>query len=322
MTWFVNGAEHRADDPARERAQAFTAARGGPPPPSRPWWVLPLTALAAVGAVALVLWMLAAPPKGAADMLKLAPLALAVGGLVGLVGDKWLPQWSHNIDDLDAARVGLGPIWRGDNAHLFQLHALRGRALVFALVYLGLGALALWGFVSGPRGMVPQVVVNLLLLFALVLGAPALLFAFLAPETVPGNRWSLDLRDGRFHYQAASYWWPLVAGKASWSAGLDDVARVEAGARAEWQPTRPGFIGKRPTPRDEWQTFLFLSDGSRRVVATVHEGREEMLQLAHSIRSYVLAAREAVGADRADRQAFDRGCDGRRLPPSGEGFNL
>lgn len=103
---------------------------------------------------------------------------------------------------------------------------------------------------------------------------------------------------------------PGGVGGSHWSVSLDDIARVESGRTAEWIPHRAmahgplwasgrdgdgvlfggGFVAVPPT---EYQTFLFLSDGSRRVISTLHNGREETAKLAASVRAWVEAQRAA-----------------------------
>lgn len=72
-----------------------------------------------------------------------------------------------------------------------------------------------------------------------------------------------------------------------WRAKLADVARVETSATADWEPARLGLLGDTIVPRDEVQAFLFMHNGSRRVIARVHAGREDMAKLTHSIRSWL-----------------------------------
>lgn len=72
-----------------------------------------------------------------------------------------------------------------------------------------------------------------------------------------------------------------------WNARLADVARVETSATAEWEPARPGMLGDTEVSRDEVQAFLFMNNGSRRVIASVHAGREDMAKLTHSIRTWI-----------------------------------
>lgn len=88
-----------------------------------------------------------------------------------------------------------------------------------------------------------------------------------------------------------------------WSVKLADIARVEVAATAEWEPGRRYWRGdtfdtnykdsvRRVSPA-EVQAFLFMADGSRRVICTVNAGRESAATLAHSIRSWLDAQRSA-----------------------------
>lgn len=77
---------------------------------------------------------------------------------------------------------------------------------------------------------------------------------------------------------------------------LASVARVESGLTRDWAPARryrTHIVGSllRRVPDHEYQTFLVLADGSRRVVRTVNADREGTAMLAHSIRAWLEACR-------------------------------
>jgi hypothetical protein len=82
-----------------------------------------------------------------------------------------------------------------------------------------------------------------------------------------------------------------------WTIALDSVSRVESGLTIEWQPAREYEGGSdspfkhQPIPRYEYQTFLFLNDGSRRVILTANADREGCGTLAASIREWLEEAR-------------------------------
>jgi len=215
-------------------------------------------------------------------------------------GRKW------NMDDMKH----LGPEWSGRDRRLNPLYAARPRAFRGGGWLVLVPLMVMWGFVSGPRGMIPNGAVELMLIVAFVPGVAVLAYSFLMPRWLEGVHWRLSLESDRLHYRAESYWAPFGSSPAGWAVPLASIARVETGATADWEPVRRAVLRKKPVPREEVQTFLFMDDGSRRVIASVHGGRESMSTLAHSIRSWLQAMRERM--DRAARD--DVGT------VSGEGF--
>lgn len=192
----------------------------------------------------------------------------------------------------DLEPLGLGPSWYGEIQRLNPLYAGKRRALAMGVGYVGLALLVVWLAASGPRGMVPGVAVSLLVAIGVFLGLPALAWGLGMPRYLPGRRWSLHLSRGGFIYELPAFLHPLVKRVDGWSVALDAVARVETAATAEWEPTRRGWFGDKPTPREEFQTFLFMADGSRRVVAVEQDGRESMARLAASIRAALAQVRD------------------------------
>ncbi|HEV2817038.1 MAG TPA: hypothetical protein VGW40_07440 [Allosphingosinicella sp.] len=216
-------------------------------------------------------------------------------------GRKW------NMDDMKH----LGPEWSGGDRRLNPLHATRPRAFFVGGWLVLVPLLVLLGFVFGPRGMIPKGAVELMLIVAFFPGVAVLAYGFLMPRFLEGLRWRLSLESNGLHYQAQSYWAPFVSSPEGWAVPLASIARVETGATADWEPVRRAVLREKPVPREEVQTFLFMDDGSRRVIATVHGGRESMSTLAHSIRSWLQAMRERM--DRTARDDF--------VTVSGEGFS-
>lgn len=182
----------------------------------------------------------------------------------------------------------LGPEWWGADRRLNPLHATRPRAFLMGGWLVGIFLLTLLAWRSG---LISTSSVELLAIFALLPGVAALIYGFEMPRFLASHSWRLMLDDEGLHYQPVSYWEPFVRIEG-WSVPLHEVARVETGATADWAPMRSFLLRDKPTPREEVQTFLFLADGSRRVIATVHGGRESMSTLAHSIRSSLQAMRE------------------------------
>jgi hypothetical protein len=125
--------------------------------------------------------------------------------------------------------------------------------------------------------------------------------------------WTLrgDEAAGRLSYQAADFSPALdpEGDGESWEIPVDSVARVEVGRTAEWQARRaypygPVYSqgrdesgvffsdGTLAVPQEEYQTYLFLNNGVRVVVATMHNGREDAMRLAASVRAWIDAQRQ------------------------------
>ena len=110
----------------------------------------------------------------------------------------------------------------------------------------------------------------------------------------------------------------------SWAVSVDQIASVEAGRTVEWQRARSyaehykrgGFMDghfstkPRAIPENEWQTFLVLTDQTRRVIHVANADREGCGALAASIRSHVEAARSSAPALPSS------------VVPAGDGFEL
>lgn len=101
-----------------------------------------------------------------------------------------------------------------------------------------------------------------------------------------------------------------------WNISVEHVASVEAAQTANFIPARTvGAIHLETSP-NEWQTFLVMSDQSRRVILTANADRESCVTLAASIRAYVEAQRMATKpADAAAPVSTS-------AAPLGEGFDL
>lgn len=152
-----------------------------------------------------------------------------------------------------------------------------------------------------------------LLLGLTLLGAGVAVIIFAATKAKPGTgifrSWKLTATASELFYDAGPFSAPLdpyqVARKGShWSVLLNAVARVEAGRTVEWDSVRR-YEGKPMDSREgfakipdvEYQVFLFMADGSRRVIYTVNGDREDAGTLAHSIRSWIEAQRDDVRLD-------------------------
>jgi hypothetical protein len=82
----------------------------------------------------------------------------------------------------------------------------------------------------------------------------------------------------------------------SWSAPLADIARVEAGATQQWISSRRLGNVFHPVSEAESQVFLFMNDGSRRVICSINGNREVAATLAQSVRSWLEAMKARPAA--------------------------
>ncbi|HYH70389.1 MAG TPA: hypothetical protein VEX16_03700 [Methyloceanibacter sp.] len=118
--------------------------------------------------------------------------------------------------------------------------------------------------------------------------------------------WRLEATPGNLCYNAEDFTPYLDPRGVSrqghfWLVTLDQIARVESGPTVEWQRMReyegrPSFMDQfQPIPPAEYQTFLFLNDGSRRVILTANADRESCGTLAMSIRAWLVEQRNRTG---------------------------
>jgi hypothetical protein len=125
--------------------------------------------------------------------------------------------------------------------------------------------------------------------------------------------WSMPLRFIRRDWMMSAGWdglsfqanglrgWlnPLEICRAGtrWAVYVDDIARVESGLTTDWQRVRtfdwaPFLHDKHGlVPPFEFQTFLYLNDGTRRVIRTFNADPEGCGSLAVSIRTWLEEAR-------------------------------
>jgi hypothetical protein len=82
-----------------------------------------------------------------------------------------------------------------------------------------------------------------------------------------------------------------------WSVEVNDIASVEAGKTTDWQAVRKMDFGWGEAfwhvPDNEWQTYIMDTKGRRLVVHTANSDRETCAALAHSVRGWVEAQRNA-----------------------------
>lgn len=208
--------------------------------------------------------------------------------------------WNVEKDDQGA------PIWRGQesiiNAHADSATLLKWLGIVFVV-----GCLA----PSACNAGVSRVTDGLNVLFAFIgiAGGACISVAFIAGYRTQkwfGRTWSLVADSGALSYQAgAADGLPAE----SWRVSVDQIATVEAGRTVDWRPSRV-IHNIRYEPDHEWQTFLILTDQTRRAVHHANADREGCAALAASIRAHVEAARAAAPAPLA------------ATAPAGDGFNL
>ena len=79
-----------------------------------------------------------------------------------------------------------------------------------------------------------------------------------------------------------------------WKASLADIARVEAGSTKQWIGSRRLGNVIHPVSDGESQTFLFMNDGSRRVICSINGNRESAAMLAQSVRAWFEGAKASA----------------------------
>lgn len=118
------------------------------------------------------------------------------------------------------------------------------------------------------------------------------------PSKFIARQWTLRAGENGLVYEAGAFspWldpFGVERSGQSWSVTVDQIARVESGLTTEWQFMREydggGWLVERhqPIPKAEFQTFLYLNDGSRRVILTANADREGCGTLAASIRMWL-----------------------------------
>jgi hypothetical protein len=238
------------------------------------------------------------------------------------------------------------PVWRGVDEIRDMWHyvaetgwafgKIASGALAFALFIGGLAALAPLGDMFTPRGVgwwvrsmgVGTFALVTLLGFVCLAGSvgAALLTALEKPSGWITRRWSLTASASRLVYEASRFSAPLdplqvTRDGSRWSVPLDAVSRVEAGRSVEWQAVRvyegkpfDSRDGVAKIPDNEYQTFLFMADGSRRVIYTGNADREGAGMLAQCIGAWIEARRNEAKSKTASPAAL--------VAAGEEGFDL
>jgi hypothetical protein len=195
-------------------------------------------------------------------------------------------------------RNGLS-IWRGRdsivNLHQHQAWEAMGCGIpgVAVTVIMGLVFLAEASGKNGVAGSLGTFLGYLVLLPGL--GAGALIFAImckggLSTRSFFDEEWTLREKQSAT-FQGLTFR-RMESGNRpaeSWSAPLADIARVEAGATQQWISSRRLGNVLHPVSEAESQVFLFMNDGSRRVIYSINGNREVAATLAQSVRSWLEA---------------------------------
>lgn len=232
-------------------------------------------------------------------------------------------RWKREI-----GRDGL-PVWEGVDSiadpFLWEQHerfGWNGVGLCALLIWLGVIA---WGLIMAvlERVMYPDLsalmtsrnngaldttsLPSLIVGFIVVGGIIWIMrnYARGKPDGLITRRWSLRATEDGLAYSAGPFSrsldpFDVSAHGTDWSVPLASIARVESARTTEWQAGRVyeggpgGRAGPAAVPQHEYQTFLFLTDGSRRVFLTVNIHREEAATLAHSVRTWFETAKASA----------------------------
>lgn len=190
------------------------------------------------------------------------------------------------------------PIWRGRDSivNLHQFQAVENAGCLYpALVVVVAIALLFIGDSGGddPIDLISGVTGWAMLLVC----TPTVWFLWkleqgggLSTRTFFDEEWTLrEVKTATFHGLNFDRMESGNRPAESWSAPLADIARVEAGATKQWISSRRLGNVIHPVTDVEWQTFLFMNDGSRRVICSINGNRETAATLAQSVRSWLEA---------------------------------
>lgn len=196
----------------------------------------------------------------------------------------------------ETGRDGL-PVWRGwdsiVNAHRHQArenygcgYPAIGGMVLLALVFIFAGS-------TGGRAVdALGAVVGWLLLIA---AAPGVFVIWklekdggVSARAFFDEQWTLfEVKNATFHGLAFRRKASGNRPAESWTAPLSEIARVEAGMTKQWIGSRRiGALIHEVSPY-EAQAFLFMNDGSRRVICSVNGNLEATATLAQSVRSWL-----------------------------------
>lgn len=200
------------------------------------------------------------------------------------------------------------PWW--DNRARSHVYDNIGEGVMIGLLFLGISfclesafLYSPWG-IQGWRGSYAAFIIYLCAspTCAVIAWRMAIKRDWKLPSRFFERRWTLTAIDGQLVYEAKPFSFGLDAYGVSrdgsrWRVSVDEIARVESGLTVEWQPARRYETGPlwaekhQPISKYEFQTFLFLNDGTRRVIFTSNANREGCGALATSIRAWLENAR-------------------------------
>lgn len=104
--------------------------------------------------------------------------------------------------------------------------------------------------------------------------------------------WTLrEIKSGSFHGLAFLRRESETRPAESWTSALSEIARVEAAPTKHWLSARNLGAVSHEVTAHEGQAFLFLNDGSRRVVCSINGDLESAATLAQSVRSWFAATK-------------------------------
>jgi hypothetical protein len=196
------------------------------------------------------------------------------------------------------------PVWRGKdsilNIHHWRKPLIIGGGIFLLVVYAGMRAGT--GHSRGAQGVATLIgYIVLPFAFLFIMGGLGIGAKWL------GSAWSLTARADGFAFQGA----------AIWTASFNAIGRVEIAQTKDYQPTRRYAYALDDIPADEWQVFLFMVDGTRRVIHHASADRDGCAALAASIRGWLESARPSpatLHATAAASPASHR--------PKADGFDL
>lgn len=182
------------------------------------------------------------------------------------------------------------PRWRGKDT-IYNYANSFNPAMITAGAIMVAFPLFMGAFAGG--GSVGKFLAGFLSLIMIPCGAAFLLHSFLVRQKFIGDEWQLVASPDGLQLQLKG----AARMRERWAVPLGAVGRVEVARSAEYTPAREyprglmGGGGFQNTPAHEWQTFLFLNDGTRRVIYHANAARDDCAALAASIREYVESAR-------------------------------
>lgn len=194
---------------------------------------------------------------------------------------------TRQVQSYAVGMVGLGAVL----AIACAVAGIPGVLIVLLVLHLGL---PIW---IGQFAQYMLIAIAAYYIFRLT--AEKFAFGLLPVQRFYSRGWKLLGTDGKLALQAGQFDGLInadeVSGRSpsSWAVALDSIERVEVGLTRDWIPARQyhGAPSKQRgydhVPAHEYQTYLHLSDGTRRVILTANADREGCAALAHSVRAWI-----------------------------------